>query len=177
MIQLLREYKPALIFLARFIGIYLVGNILYGLWIESYDKADPLTREATRQTSGVLNVFGFHTTIQDKADAATVSLMQGTRVVVNVYEGCNGINVLIVFVAFLVAYRGRWKANWWYLPLGMLVIHIANLSRIALLFVTALRYQDMFYYFHKYFFTAILYAVVLVLWAGWVRLHRHAVTA
>lgn len=167
--ELLREFKPALVFLGKFLAIYFVGNILYGLYIESYpDSPDPVTRVVTDHTAGVLRAAGYDAVYEDAAGAAKVALKESGDVVLNVFEGCNGINVMIVFVAFLFAFGGPAKAMSILLLLGLAIIHLFNMLRIGLLYVLASNNSTQFYYYHKYFFTAILYLVVFGLWALWV---------
>lgn len=166
---LLKEFKPALIFLGKFLAIYFVGNILYGFYIESYENGpDPVTRVITAQTSGLLEIMGYDTGYEDVAGAGKVALEESGQVVLNVFEGCNGINVMIVFVAFLFAFGGPAKSMALFLPLGLIIIHLFNLLRITLLFLLAFNDSSRFYYYHKYFFTGTLYAVVFGLWALWV---------
>jgi exosortase family protein XrtF len=86
-----------------------------------------------------------------------------------VYEGCNGLNVMIIFVAFLVAFGPIGRTLAWFIPLGLFIIHLVNLARIGLLFWVSLYMPKYMYFTHKYFFTAILYVVVFVLWIWWVR--------
>jgi exosortase family protein XrtF len=167
--SLFQEFKPALLFLGKFLAIYLVGNILYGLFVELYDKApDPVTRQVSVQTAWILTALGTETTAVDHTNDPKVALICGADVVLNVFEGCNGINVMIVFVAFLFSFGGNRKALLFFIPAGLLLIHIFNLVRILLLFNLATEQSRHFYYFHKYFFTAFLYVVVLALWAVWV---------
>lgn len=164
-----KEFKPAFLFLARFLGIYIAGNLIYGLYIESLGPhPDWLTSTATHQTSLFLNWCGEQTSADVNPYGPTVFLNIPGDTVLNVFEGCNGLNVMIVFVAFIVAFGGRRKAMWWFVPSGLLIIHLANIARIALLYVTALQYEDYFYYIHKYFFTAILYVIVFCLWGLWI---------
>lgn len=167
---MLREFRPAFLFLGKFLGIYLAGNVLYGWYIESYDsrRADAVTRLATEQTSWVLNAFGEHTSCTLDTTRPTVSLENAGDRVLNVYEGCNGINVMIVFAAFVVAFGGPPRYLVWFLLAGVVVIHLANIGRISLLYHTALSFRAYFYYVHKYFFTAILYLIVFILWAIWI---------
>jgi exosortase family protein XrtF len=166
---ILSEFRPALMFLAKFLGIYLAGNILYGIWIESYgERADAGTTWVAGQTVRCLQVAGFETYTKANPDGPTVFLVENDRVVLSVFEGCNGVNVMIVFTAFLVAFGGPGRSMAWFLPLGLLVIHLSNLLRVSLLYYTAIHQPAYFYYFHKYFFTAVLYFVVFVLWALWV---------
>lgn len=167
--ELLKEFKPALLFLAKFIGIYLAGNIVYGLYIESYgDAPDALTRNVTAQASFFLNLVGYNSAWEIVSAMPKVALKEAGDVVVYVFEGCNGLNVAIVFVAFLFAYGGPSKWFAIFLPLGLMLIHLFNLLRIGLLYHLALNNSTQFYYYHKYFFTATLYLVVFALWATWI---------
>ena len=166
---MLSEFKPALIFLGKFLGAYLVGNLLYAWYINAYlPSPDPATRAVTAQSSWCLSVGGESVTMQDHLTKPSIAVMSGENNIINVFEGCNGINVMIIFVAFIFAFGGPRKATIWFVPMGLLIIHLINLLRIALLYFTAKDYQSYFYYVHKYFFTAILYVVVFVLWAIWV---------
>lgn len=165
----LKEFGPALMFLAKFLAIYFAGNVVYGIFIESYQESpDPITIETTRQTSWLLNELGQNTGVIYQPESPLVTLQNEEIGVVNVYEGCNGINVMIIFVAFLFAYGGPKRFFVWFVPTGLALIHLINLARIALLYFTAVHKSDHFYYYHKYFFTAILYMVVFCLWALWV---------
>jgi len=149
--------------------IYFVGNILYGIYIDSYiNTPDPITYWVTEQTSDLQNAFGGESSIKVNEGIKSISMRYKGDGVVNVFEGCNGVNVMIVFVAFLVAYGGSVKRMVWFLPLGLFVIHLFNLFRIFLLYVAAQHKSQYFYYIHKYFFTAALYVVVIGLWILWV---------
>lgn len=167
--KLLREFKPALFFLAKFLGIYILGNIAYGFYIESYyPTADPATLLVTQQTSWCINLTGAQTSAEELAFKPSVAIVENGASAVNVFEGCNGLNVMIIFLAFVVAFGGPGKAMLWFLPSGLLIIHFVNLLRIGLLHFVAQHYASYFYYIHKYFFTAILYVVIFALWAIWV---------
>ena len=164
-----QEFKPALLFVGKFLALYLVGNLLYGIFIELYDnRPDPITVWVTNQSAKVLHVTGFSASAEINPAGPTVLLKENNKLVLRVYEGCNGVNVMIVFAAFIVAFGGRIRTMLWFVPLGLVVIHVANLARLWLLYYTALFEPKYFYYFHKYFFTAILYLIVFALWALWV---------
>jgi exosortase family protein XrtF len=167
--SLVSDFKPALVFLGKFLGIYILGNVMYGLFIASWHPApDPATRVVTQQSSWCLNGIGEFTTVRDHAEKASIGIVRNDDVVISVFEGCNGLNVMIIFVAFVVAFGGPRKAMLWFIPLGLVIIHLVNLLRVGLLYATALHFESYFYYVHKYFFTAILYVIVFMLWAIWV---------
>lgn len=165
---MIREFIPTLRFVGVFVGLYLSLNVLYGLWIEQYDVADPATGAVTHQSSGLLNLMGESSYTKPKPDTPTIAICKEDRVVVNVFEGCNGINVAIVFVAFLTAFGGDRKKMVWFIPLGLVMIHIANLLRVSGLFWVAEYFEQYFYYVHKYAFTASIYLMVFLLWWVWI---------
>jgi exosortase family protein XrtF len=166
---MLKEFKPAFLFLARFLALYVTGNLLYGFYIEFCGPhPDWLTESVTHQTALFLNALGEQTSVQVNPYGPTVFLNLSDKTILNVFEGCNGLNVMIVFVAFVIAFGGPVKVMPWFIGGGLIVLHLANIGRISLLYVTALRYQSYFYYVHKYFFTAILYLIVFSLWALWI---------
>ena len=76
---------------------------------------------------------------------------------------------MIIFLAFLFAFGPVNRALLWFAPAGLLILHAMNLARIVLLFWVSLYLPKFMYFTHKYFFTAILYVVVFVLWVWWVR--------
>jgi exosortase family protein XrtF len=165
-----KQLFPAFRFLGIFLGCYLVSNLLYGLWIESYhNQPDAITRLVTKQVTTCLRAWGedIHDTVSLSRPSVSIMTDEHT-VVVNVYEGCNGINVLIVFLSFIIAFGGSWRKALWFIPLGIGLIYLANLVRVGALYGVARYYQPYFYYVHKYFFTASIYLLVLLLWWFWI---------
>lgn len=165
----MKDLKLAFRFLAIFVGLYLGLNILYGLWISSYDlRVDPATTVVTAQSSMLLNLLGEETDIKPKAVSPAIMIINPSGVAISVFEGCNGINVMIVFVAFIFAFGGKWRSMAWFIPLGLVFIYLANLVRVMVLYAVAENWMDYFYYVHKYALTAFLYLIVFVLWWWWI---------
>jgi exosortase family protein XrtF len=168
---MIKEFKPALIFLFKFLIVYIVGNMVYGIYVNHYSpQIDPTTKWIADQVSTIISSTGIPVKTFSNPTRATVSLVDSStnQSIINVFEGCNGINVAIVFFAFLIAYQGTLKRTVIFTILGLVVIHSFNLARIILLFQQAKGHSPYFYYIHKYLFTAILYFVVLILWWIWV---------
>ena len=166
-----KEFKPALRFLLVFVASYFVGNVLYGLYVEAYNPLpDPMTVWVTVQVAQVLSTPEIPVSVLQSTTEPIVWLVRDTKTILGIFEGCNGLNVVIVFISFLVAFGGRVRVMVIYVVGGSLVLHAANLLRISLLYQTALYRPLVFYYFHKYFFTAVLYFVVFALWFQWTRI-------
>ena len=166
----LKEFKPTVLFLVKFVGIYLVANLLYGLYVTAYSPGpDPITRITSRQTAIALGICGWPSHTKDDENKPTTQLIHEGRSVLAIYEGCNGINIMIIFVAFLVAFGPMGTRLWIFALVGILIIHLMNLARISLLFWVVLYLPGFVYFMHKYLFTAVLFIIVFALWIVWVK--------
>lgn len=169
--NVLHEFKPALLFLVKFLAVYFVGNIIYGVFVENAKpRPDAITIVVTNQVVPIINFLGENCVTRENPVRPTVLIESQGDVVLSVYEGCNGINVMIVFLSFAIAYGGRYKFA--FILIGLIAIHLLNLTRVLLLYYTAKFQPQYFYYFHKYIFTAVLFLFVFLLWFGWIRLNN-----
>ncbi|MEJ0030753.1 MAG: exosortase family protein XrtF [Bacteroidota bacterium] len=166
----MKDQKAILFFLLKFVGLYVVLNTVYGLWISSYAPLpDPITKVVTHQSVACISITEKNISIGSVATSPNVPILKDGRAVVNVYEGCNGLNVMFVFLSFVIAYTGTlWKTAW-FCVVGLVLIYIFNLFRVSLLYFIAEYYPNNLYFFHKYLFTGVLYGIVFVLWYFWVR--------
>lgn len=166
----MKDQKAILFFLLKFIGLYIVLNTAYGLWIEHYDPLpDPLTMIVTKQSAALISITEENISIGEDTRFPTVPVRQNGDTVISVFEGCNSLNVMIVFISFVTAFTGTWKKSLVFGAIGIVLIYLANLLRVGLLFFIAKYYPDNLYFFHKYLFTGLLYVLVFFLWYLWVR--------
>ncbi len=143
--------------------------MVYGLWIVSFaNQPDPFTAMVTAHAAKLLQLFGFPASTYVSGMAPNVALQMDGQTVVRVFEGCNAINVSILFVAFLFAYKGSIKKTFLFALVGLIAIYLFNLLRVAGLFLVARFYPEQLYLMHKFVFTGIIYAFVFVLWYLWV---------
>ena len=177
MIKLVKEFKTPILFLVKFLTLYLVLNLGYGLFINHYSPLpDPITFIVTKHTNDLLHVIGYSTTVMIDNEHPYVILSESNRKLLSVYEGCNGLNVAIIFIAFLMAYGKLTKKLLWFIPLGLVMIHLINLARISLLFYVTKYLPNYLYFTHKYLFTAIIYAIVFFMWYLWLfKIYKHHV--
>ncbi len=168
--SVIKENKPALRFLIVFVSIYLVLNTFYGLYINYYSPtADPVTKSVANQTVWILSFFDPTITDYPSIFVEYIPISNDRENVISVFEGCNGINVIIVYLSFLVAYKGPVRLFFAFLTLGSIGIHLLNLLRLTLLYAAAFYFPEYLYFFHKYLFTGIIYAMVFVLWFFWTK--------
>ncbi len=166
----MQSQKAIVLFLVKFIGSYILLNTLYGLWIAHYEPLpDPITRLVTNQTATLISMVEDNITVGEAIGSPNVPICQNAKTIVSVFEGCNSINVMIVFVSFVVAFTGTWKKSVIFSAIGLALIYVFNLLRVGLLFFIAKYYHDSLYFFHKYLFTGLLYALIFLLWFYWVK--------
>ncbi|MEM7550856.1 MAG: exosortase family protein XrtF [Bacteroidota bacterium] len=163
------DFKPAILFLSKFLGLYFVLNLAYGFYIESHgSKPDPVTKWVTNQTAEILELGEDDIEAAYLENSRSISIINSGRAVISVFEGCNGLNVIIIFLSFLIAFGPYKRQLLWFTVVGIIIIHISNLARITLLYYVSLNFEDYLYFTHKYLFTAIIYVVIFCLWLFWI---------
>lgn len=168
--SIITEFKPTILFLVKFIGIYLIANIVYGVAVTYYEpRPDPVTHQVAVQTALVLKLVGYAVDVQDSSRLPNTLMVYGGRAILAVYEGCNGINAMIVFASFIFAFGPYRRSTVGFVFLGFGIIHVANLTRITLLFFVARYLPSAMYFIHKFVFTGFIYVVIFGLWIWWVR--------
>ncbi|MBS1541765.1 MAG: exosortase family protein XrtF [Bacteroidetes bacterium] len=168
--KFLIENKKSLIFLATFVGAYLILNTLYGFFIQAYyPSSDPFTRFVSANAVWVLSWFDPSVADFPSQFSEYIPIANDRENMIYVFEGCNSLNVMIVYGSFLLAFRGSAKAFAVFMGVGMAAIYVLNVARIVLLYAVAFYFPAQLYFFHKYLFTAIIYVAVFVLWFFWVK--------
>ena len=165
----MKDQKTIILFLLKFVGFYIVFNTVYALWTSSYKPMpDPMTTLVTHNSVLLISVAEKSVVVGEPVNNPNVPVIDNGTTIIEVFEGCNGLNVMIVFLSFVIAFTGTFKKTLWFAVLGLLLIYIANLFRVSLLYFVSKYYHDSLYFFHKYLFTGLLYILVFVLWYFWV---------
>lgn len=174
--QLLKEYfvkyKPFLLFLGKFLLAYAMLTFLYQCYLNQYDKAafevDGFTKSVASQTESLIRLFNKNVAIAPHEAESSMKLFYENKFVARVVEGCNALNVIILFIAFIIAFTGKWKPTVLYVLGGSLLIHILNVIRIAILAVALYAFPQQEDFLHGVFFPLFIYGVVFILWIIWV---------
>lgn len=82
-------------------------------------------------------------------------------------DPCNGLNLFALFTIFIACYPGNWKNKLWFIPLGIILIHLINVLRIvALCIIVKIDYKYLDFN-HDYTFTVVVYGFMFLLWIWW----------
>ncbi len=170
------SYRPFFTFLFRFFATYAGLTILYRLYLMSFDHAltfavDGITKSVAHQVQILLGWMGYQVVLAPHAGQASVKVILDGQYVSRIVEGCNAVSVVILFVAFVVAFSGTFRRTLVFVLVGSLLIHLLNVARIALLSVALLHFPDQEPLLHGVVFPVFIYGVVLGLWMMWVSLY------
>ena len=169
----LQEYKPFLLFLAKFFGTYGLLTAVYELYLNQYSsdlafQADGFTVLVSEQVQQILQAFGYLAKLIPQTTEAGLLLVVEQNPIARIVEGCNAMSVIILFVAFVIAFSGKWKTTLVFVLLGSLLVHLLNIIRIALLCMALLHYPKYRDFLHDIVFPLFIYGVVFMLWILWV---------
>ena len=165
------QYRPFFVFLIRFFLVYVVLTVGYQYFLDNNRQqgaADDITKSVAAQTEYVLDVMGFDANVRQHRSEPSMMLVIDDVYVARVVEGCNGISVIILFAAFVVAFKGRTRRTILFIIGGSLIIHILNVLRIVLLSIALLHYPEYEHLLHGVIFPLFIYGVVFSLWVIWV---------
>lgn len=165
------DFKPVLKILLRFVIIYVVLVLGYQFYLNYYENSglDPVSEWVADQTVFVQNLFGYPSQmVPGTPEQATSWFYVSGRYVSRMVEGCNAISVMILFLAFILAFFQGAK-TFVYAGLGMVFLHIINVLRIAGLNILLVELPQYSKIGHDYLFPSIIYGSVVILWLIWIK--------
>jgi len=166
------QYKPFFTFLSKFLLFYVVFIFVYKMYLNQYDvtnnKVDFFTEVVAKQIVKLMGVFVENTKSLPHDFEPSIKIFYKDKYVARIIEGCNAISVMILFAAFVFAFSTQWKKTGLYMILGIMLIHILNIIRIALLSYALYNYPEYEEILHGTIFPLFIYGVVFLLWILWV---------
>jgi len=170
----MKRYKNIVLFLIKFLTVYFVMVIGYNFYLnKSQQKTDSfscssITATVAKQTTTVLTFFTYDVDYLQHEKEMSVKLLINNQYTARVTEGCNSISIIILFIAFIVAFTGSIKATVLYTVFGSLLIYGINILRIAFLTIMIYKYPEHQEFLHNLIFPAIIYGTIFLLWVLWV---------
>lgn len=151
-------------FILKGILLYLAWYLLYDNWLLKDGWLDHfLIDHLVNATANVLNFLGY--TTFEYADAVGIDGTHGVLIGVP----CNGVELFALFAGFVLIFPGKIKYKAFFIPAGILLIHLLNIARLVGLALTVLYAPKSLDFNHKYTFTIIIYGIIFLLWILWVK--------
>lgn len=164
-------------FLFRAFVLFVLWKSVYIFYLGHSRVLDkPLTIMVGDHTAWVLNkinskeIFSSREVIsiiafEGQYQVSPVSLVEKSgKKLLGIADGCNGLELFILYVGFLIAMPATLKRKALFLVVGAFLIHIVNILRCVGLCVLALNASVHFDFAHHYLFKIMVYGTIFFLW-------------
>ena len=170
----MKKRKTIIKFLVKFFVAYFVLLGLYSIYLkQTQQKGDvfscaPITKTVANHTQQLAEFLGYNTRIEDHEDELSIKFYVGNVYAARIVEGCNSISIIILFLAFIIAFSGGLKATIIFGAVGTFIIYSVNIVRVMILSMLMYKYPQYQEILHGLLFPAIIYGTVFLLWIIWV---------
>ena len=152
---------PAGRFIARYVVILSVGFFILALRPVNDRLVNPYTTFVAHESKVALNLFGEGATVREQ-------VLSSPRFSVVIYNGCNGLEAILIFASGVLAFPAPWRKKVVGLLLGFLAIQVANIVRVVSLFYVGIFKPAWFSAAHVFVWQSIIIVLGVVLWLLWV---------
>ncbi len=159
-VSLWRAYRQEIRFLTVFILILGGGFMAISLNPVNDHVIEPFTAGIARVSGWTLDLIGQDVTMQGTA-------IHNQRFGVNIRNGCNGVETMIIFAAAVLAFPAGWRQRLLGLILGSIAIQLVNLVRVVALFLTGVYFRDLFDASHTTIWQTVVILCGVLLWIFW----------
>jgi len=155
-------------FVVRYV-LLLVALFAVVAWRPVNDHVvDPYTTFVAHESAVVLRTLGE----QARVDGQVLS---SPRFAVTIYNGCNGLEAILVFVAGVLAFPAPWRARLLGVVVGFVAVQVVNVIRVVSLYYVGVWRPEWFTTAHVLVWQTIVILFAVILWLLWVQ--RHALAA
>lgn len=175
----MKKNRTLIIFLIKFFATYFILFGVYSVYLhKTQQKGDifscsPITKEVAHHVEIVSNLMGYKASVEQHSGELSMKFNLNGEYVARIIEGCNSFSIIILFLAFIIAFSGPLKATILFGIFGSVLIYIVNLLRIIALSVLYYRFPEYQKVLHDLLFPAIIYGLVFVLWITWVTFYSN----
>lgn len=161
----------------KIVRFLLIAALAYTLWllvyylvIMPYTPWDfYLNDNIAKLGQTVFSIFGAESDVYHESDHVVLYLTGGNNRGIWIGDACNGFKLFSIFSIFIIAFPGNWKKKLWYIPMGLIIIHLANVIRVMSLVLINNYYPRFLDFNHLYTFTIFVYSIIFLLWYIWAK--------
>jgi exosortase H (IPTLxxWG-CTERM-specific) len=158
--EFLRRNRREVTFLALFVLLLAASFTLISVnWVNDH-AIEPFTAGIARLSGAALGLLGQHVTMRG-------TIIQGPRFAVNIRNGCNGVEAMLIFLSAVLAFPAPWRSRMAGLVLGFFAIQIVNLVRVVSLYLTGAYLPRLFDASHTVIWQSVVILFGVLLWIFW----------
>ena len=171
----MKKNKVVILFLVKFFVVYFSLTSLYSLYLNNTQETAsvfacaPVTNTASNHAKWTSELLGYDINTYQNPNELSVTFEVNDKVVAKIIEGCTSISIMILFLAFIIAFTGSLINTLWFSIVGLLLIYAANIFRIVFMTLAIYHYPYLSDVLHDIVFPGIIYGMVFILWIVWVK--------
>lgn len=171
----MQSNKSVIYFLIKFFGVYALLFVLYAWYLNEnqvkkpYFACAPITKNVANQTENLLNFVGYHVSMEQHTKEVSINILVNDKPVARIIEGCNSVSIIILYIAFIIAFKGSFKNTVLFIIAGSLLIYYFNIVRIAIISIAIYKYPEYEKTLHEIIFPLLIYGLTFLLWFIWVK--------
>jgi exosortase H (IPTLxxWG-CTERM-specific) len=152
--------RNQVLFLVKFFAVLVIAYLLIA-WSPVNDNVIvPFTGLVARASGAVLNAMGEGVTV-------TGTTIRSPRFAVNINNGCNGVEAMLILLGCIVAFPASAKARVTGLLLGALAVQLLNAVRIVTLYLLGAYHPRLFDIFHTAVWQIVIILAAIAFFLVW----------
>ena len=164
-----KNKRAVILFFVRLFIIFTCWFVFYGLILGPKRTLDkPLTNFITNSVTHCINLVSAEenqiTWEPDKFSNNRNYLIRGGEKVFGIWDVCNGIDLMIIYIAVLFLLPYPLKRKLIFSVSGIVVITLANIVRVFILYFIYFKQRSAFDFSHHYLFTILMYILIFYGW-------------
>lgn len=154
------RYRQEIRFLVLFVLI-LAGSFALIAWNPVNDHViEPFTAGIAKVSGATLSALGQGTRMQG-------TIIRGPKFAVNIQNGCNGVEAMLIYFAAVLAFPAPWKARLAGVAFGFVAIQAVNLIRVVALYLTGVYFPKLFDSSHTVIWQTVVILAGVLFWILW----------
>ncbi len=168
---------PIRLFLGKALLFFVIWKLIYSFFLFDSQVVDNfLTTHVGEASVKVLNSLGsmsgftaINEIVQEphygeyQAFNMSVIYHNGDRIL-NIANACNGLELLVLYVGFIVCMPSSFKRKLLYIVIGVVLLDVVNILRCVGLIYLREYFHAYFDFAHHYVFKIIVYSSTFILW-------------
>ncbi|MDG1728678.1 MAG: archaeosortase/exosortase family protein [Algibacter sp.] len=173
---------PIKLFLGKALLFFFVWKFIYVIFLYDSKFIDyPLTTHVGEASTKSLNSLSSMNGFISKR-RITSSIYEGelkkreasqiyhnNKLVLNIADSCNGLELMILYIGFIVCMPSGFWRKVLYIILGVIIIDVINISRCMGLIYLREYFHAYFDFAHHYLFKATVYTATFLMWMVYAR--------
>lgn len=155
-----KKNRREVTFLAIFLSTLALGFTLISLNPVNDHVIEPFTAGIAKVSGVTLDLLGQNVRMQG-------TIIRSPRFAVNIRNGCNGVEAMLIFLAAVLAFPTSWRWRLLGLAFGLVAIQLVNLIRVVALFLTGAYMPSLFDASHTVIWQTVVILASVLLWIFW----------